>query len=371
MLCLAIETSCDDTSVAILEYSNSLNFEDICNNTRVLSMVVSSQISVHENYGGVIPELGARLHTTNFQHVLIEAIEKAVVELKITLDEFWIRLNIIAVTSEPGLSSALKVGLEEAKALKYYINNICNNNVEIIKVNHLKGHIASAFLSKDELVTNPFPHLHLLVSGGNTQMIKLTSWLDSEIIGKTVDDAVGECYDKTARMLGFKYPGGVSLAKTAGMESGNYFKLNKAMVNDSLNLSFSGLKTQIRYLVQKAKIEGLEYDKNLEPYELDTLTKPNLEDNLSDLSPKLEFITNMCISIQTICTEQMVRKFKLALKKDLYRTIGVSGGVSANLMLRTSLSDLKLKLYTPSLKLTGDNAAMIGLAGILDHLHKN
>ncbi|MGL4757942.1 MAG: tRNA (adenosine(37)-N6)-threonylcarbamoyltransferase complex transferase subunit TsaD [Patescibacteria group bacterium] len=366
MICLAIETSCDDTSVAILQFDDHSIFEDILNSTKILSSVVSSQVKTHALYGGVIPEIGARLHTTNFQPVMLEAITQAINQLKITTEEFWKDLNLIAVTNEPGLNSALKVGIEEAKAIKHFLKKNYDNNVALIKVNHLKGHIASSFLESESKIDNPFPHLHLLVSGGNTQILHLNSWSDSKIVGKTVDDAVGECYDKTSRMLGFKYPGGVGLARTAGLEAGNYINLNKAMLNESLNTSFSGLKTQVRYITQGVEIEGFEYEKYLNEKEIEELRISKIE----ELSPKLKFVKESCISIQTVCTEQLKRKLKSALSKYESKTIGLSGGVSANLHLREELTKLEKQLYKPLLKYTGDNAAMIGMAGVLDYMEK-
>ncbi len=366
MICLAIETSCDDTSVSILEFEESSSFEHIVSTTTVLSTITSSQITTHAKYGGVIPELGARLHTTNFQPVLSEALKIACEKINISQDNFWRQLDLIAVTNEPGLNSALKVGIEQAKALQYYINHNYNNNVAMIKVNHLKGHIASSFLENGKIVESPFPHLHLLVSGGNTQILRLDSWHNSTIIGKTVDDAVGECYDKTARMLGFKYPGGVSLARTADLERGNYIGLNKAMVKESLNTSFSGLKTQVRYITQSTQIEGFEYERYLEQSEIEDLINCNAD----QLNPKLKFIKQACISIQEVCTEQLVRKIKNAIVSLEPKSLGLSGGVSANLLLRQEFSTLGYSLHKPHLKYTGDNAAMIGLAGILDYLLK-
>jgi N6-L-threonylcarbamoyladenine synthase len=366
MICLAIETSCDDTSVSILEFKDSSTFEEIVSSTKVISSVTSSQISTHSQYGGVIPELGARLHTTNFQPVLLEAVNKSLEYFDYTIHEFWSNLNLIAVTNEPGLNSALKVGLEQAKALKYYLTKSFENDVHVIKVNHLKGHIASSFLENGVLDTSPFPHLHLLVSGGNTQILNLNSWNDSVILGKTVDDAVGECYDKTSRMLGFKYPGGVGLARTAGLEQGNYIKLNRAMLNDSYNTSYSGLKTQVRYITQALNIPEYVYEEYLTDNEIEVLQN---SDTLH-LNQKLKFIKDASISIQTICTEQLVRKVKLAINNIQPISLGLSGGVSANLLLRQELSTQGFDLKKPHLKYTGDNAAMIGLAGILDYLLK-
>ena len=370
MICLAIETSCDDTSVAILEYSDTSTFENIVSTTKVLSSCVSSQIEIHAVYGGVIPEIGARYHTTNFLPVMKAALIEAGGKLGVSEEQLLESLDMIAVTKEPGLHSALKVGIEEAKALQYFINHKYQKLVPIQYVNHLHGHIASSFLENGELSSSPFPHLHLLVSGGNTQILKINSWEDINIIAKTVDDAVGECYDKTARMIGFQYPGGVSLARIAGLEDKNYIGLNRAMLNDSLNMSYSGLKTQVRYIIQACNIAGVTYEVNMSDEDRIYLIETQLEDITN---PRLKFLKELCISVQSVCTEQLIRKMKLALRNnDLdnkIATLGVSGGVSANLLLRQNLGSIaKYPIYRPQLKYTGDNAAMIGLAGILNVL---
>jgi N6-L-threonylcarbamoyladenine synthase len=358
MYCLGIETSCDDTSIALLEYKESNDFVDLCNSTKVLASKVSSQIKIHENYGGVIPELGARYHTTNFLPVLESVLLQAEELKELSRESIIKKISFIAVTVEPGLSSALKVGIEEAKALKYFFQKIYNHDISILSVNHLHGHIASSFLEKDIIDTSPFPHLHLLVSGGNTQIIEVLDWGNSLIIGKTIDDAVGECFDKTARMIGIKYPGGVKLAKIAALEDCNILSLNKAMQNNSLNTSFSGLKTQIRYLIQANEYKGLKYEEHLTDDEIDTLIKNDLKELLN---PKLKFIKELCISIQSICTEQLERKFKKALELKKYKSVGLSGGVSANLLLRSKISNLNNSCYLPHLQY----AAMIAFAGIL------
>ena len=373
MICLAIETSCDDTSVAILEYHNSTSFENIVSTTKVLSSCVSSQIEVHAVYGGVIPEIGARYHTTNFLPVLKAAILESCSKLGIDETALLQAIDLIAVTKEPGLHSALKVGIEEAKALQYFIKLKYGRMVPIEYVNHLHGHIASSFLENGVLTFSPFPHLHLLVSGGNTQILKINSWTDINIIAKTVDDAVGECYDKTARMIGFQYPGGVSLARIAGLKDKNIIGLNRAMLNDSLNMSYSGLKTQVRYIIQACNIAGVTYEGNMSDEDRIYLIETQLEDITN---PRLKFLKELCISVQSVCTEQLIRKMKLALRNnDIDKkiiTLGVSGGVSANLLLRQNLGSIaKYPIYRPQLKYTGDNAAMIGLAGILNKLIKN
>jgi N6-L-threonylcarbamoyladenine synthase len=378
MLCLAIETSCDDTSIAILEYPDTNNFYEKLSQTVVLSSKVSSQIDIHSEYGGVVPEIGARLHATNIISVLDQTILEVANLKRLSKDELFASLDIIAVTTTPGLASALKVGIEEAKAISHFVTLKTGKSLLIVNVNHLQGHIASSFLenysenNQDEI----FPHLHLLVSGGNSQTIKIESkeaWGRGEfnIIGKTLDDAAGECFDKTARMLGLKYPGGVSLAKIAGVIDMNYYELNRGMLKqpkDSYDLSFSGLKTQVRYLAQDFEtVENCyKYEEYLKMGEIQLLIENDLK-ALENLNiSKLVFVKKLAISIQSMVVEQLTRQIKKAYKQGGIKTIGLSGGVSANLLLRQNLAKSIAKpLFKPHLKYTGDNAAMIGFAAIL------
>ena len=366
MLCLAIETSCDDTSVSVLEYQQLDNFIDICNTTTVISSKISSQVDIHALYGGVVPEIGARYHATNFLTVLRSVVDEVKLKKDLNLNQFWNNIDLIAVTSTPGLLSSLKVGIEEAKALQFFLKKNYKKEVKIEYVNHLHGHIASSFLEVEKMAKSPFPHLHLLVSGGNTQILNIKEWGKIDIVSKTLDDAVGECLDKTGRMLGFTYPGGVTLAKVAGLSIGNSFDLNHAMKNDSYNMSYSGLKTQVRGITQKINNFGFSYEQYLTQEEKNYLIITDLE-NITD--KRLRFIKEGSIAIQTIAMEQLTRKMKMVKKSFEPESIGLSGGVSANLLLRDNLFKLSNKqLFKPQLKYTGDNAAMIGFAGILNIL---
>lgn len=230
----------------------------------------------------------------------------------------------------------------------------------------------------DELV---FPHLHLLVSGGNSQLLLLNSFSDWQIIGQTLDDAAGECFDKIGRMIGFQYPAGVSLAKTAKFNDTNYLKLTVGMQGNNqnnkpnnYNYSFSGLKTAVRYLVQKSTINEIEFEKSLQPEEIKQLIKT---EQIGDLeSEKLKFIYQICCSTQSVVITQLLNKVEKALKNYSIKSIGLSGGVSANLLLRQKLTELTdaysiQYLFKPHLKLTGDNAIMIGLAGLAGLYEEN
>ncbi len=227
--------------------------------------------------------------------------------------------------------------------------------------------------------SNPlFPHLHLLVSGGNSQLILLESWNNWKIIGQTLDDAAGECYDKTGRMLGLKYPAGISISRIAKFHLENYLELPISMQKSgNYNYSFSGLKTAVRNQINKINQKdslGLIYEKPLNPEEFQALVDTK---NLFDLNklnnPKLEFVYKACVSIQTAIVAQLISKVELAIKDFCPSSLGVSGGVSASLILRQELSKVAFKyrlpeLLLPQLQYTGDNAVMIGLAGILEDL---
>ena len=223
-----------------------------------------------------------------------------------------------------------------------------------------------------------FPHLHLLVSGGNSQLILLQSWNNWKIIGQTLDDAAGECYDKTGRMLGLKYPAGISISRIAKLHLENYLELPISMQKSgNYNYSFSGLKTAVRNQINKINQKdnlGLVYEKPLNPNEFQALVDiENLEDLNKLNNPKLEFVYKACVSIQTAIVAQLISKVELVIKDFHPSSLGVSGGVSASLILRQELSKVTHKynlpeLLLPQLQYTGDNAVMIALAGILEDL---
>ncbi len=429
MVILAIETSCDETSIAFLESDfdavlDSDNFLGCINSFKIVAHTISTQVATHAQYGGVIPEIGARLHAEQI-HYLFEKTVREALENKDLVDEllafnatpslsalplqggefivqffesskvkeFLTKIDYICVTTEPGLRSALRVGEEFAKTIQFYVDLKYQKEVEIIKVNHLKGHVFSSFFDfrravevkkhpvssaatpqeenfmKSDLEafydksTSVFPHLHLLVSGGNSQLLLLKSPFESKIIGQTLDDAAGECFDKTARMFGLDYPGGVTLSKIAGLEDINYLDLPISMKNSGdLNFSFSGLKTAVRYYIQKNDL--LEYETKLSESNLNLLLNNDL-DQLKD--ERLVLIKKLCISIQSVITEQLIHKLKKAKLQFTPKSIGLSGGVSANNLLRSKIKKISVdcKLFTPDLSLTGDNAVMIGLAGAI------
>ena len=232
-----------------------------------------------------------------------------------------------------------------------------------------------------QLDTSHFPHLHLLVSGGNSQLILLASWDDWQIIGQTLDDAAGECFDKTGRMLGLKYPAGISISRIAKMHLNNYLELPISMQKSgNYNYSFSGLKTAVRNQINKINQSqnlGLVYEKPLNPGQFQALVDAQSLADIEALEPgdlpKLEFIYKTCVSIQTAIVAQLISKVTKAIIDYQPKSLGVSGGVSASLILRQELTKLSDRynlgdLLLPQLKYTGDNAVMIGLAGILDDM---
>lgn len=313
---LAIESSCDDTSASVL-----------CND-RILSNIVANQ-SVHEQYGGVVPELASRAHEKNIVPVVHQALQKA----GITKEQ----LSAIAFTQGPGLMGSLLVGGSFAKSLSLALD------IPLLGVNHMQGHILAHFIDEEGFDKPEFPFLAMTISGGHTQIIRVNDYFDMEVIGETTDDAVGEAFDKSAKILGLPYPGGPLVDKYAQL--GNpVFPFTKPKV-DGLNFSFSGLKTQILYFIQKKTKEN-----------------PNfIEENLHDI----------CASIQHIIIEIIMDKLKQAVKETGINQIAIGGGVSANSGIRKTLKEAEQKFgwktFIPKFEYTTDNAAMIGITGYLKY----
>jgi N6-L-threonylcarbamoyladenine synthase len=403
MLTLAIESSCDETSIAILQDFNQEksqeNFYQNINSIKTLINLVSSQINVHKEFGGVVPELGAREHARNINQLFLLAIKKVSQKLSITELEVHQKISKIVVTSTPGLSSALKVGVEFAKSLQFFLDKELGVKTDLKLANHLKGHILSCFYKnleegqnldlKNEFAnknTKIFPHLHLLVSGGNTQLLLLKNQKEFEIIGKTLDDAAGETLDKAGRMMGLPYPAGIWIAKIADLNHTNYFNLPIGMAKKpGLDFSYSGLKTAIRYFVQKQNFENWKFEKKLtedfinkiilEKKELEktlnqgkNLDKSNILTRFKKEDLELvKFIYQLCCSTQSVVISQLIQKFKKGIKEYNPASIGISGGVSANLLLRQEVKKIfdNSKIFIPHQTLTGDNAVMIGLSEML------
>ena len=319
---LGIESSCDDTSAAIIK------------DGYLLSNIIANQ-EVHKAYGGVVPELASRAHQQNIIPVVDRAIKLAGIKKE--------DISGIAFTRGPGLLGSLLVGNSFAKAFALV------NKIPLIEVNHLQAHVLAHFIKeKDKENKQPeFPFLCLLVSGGHTQIVKVNDYFDMEIIGQTIDDAAGEAFDKCAKTIGIPYPGGPLIDKYAQEGNEKAFHFNRPKI-DGLNYSFSGLKTAFMYFVRDRIKENPDFVKQ----------------NRNDL----------CASIQFTIIDILLDKLKKAIKQTGIKEIAVAGGVSANSGLRKALFALgeqqKLNVYFPEFKFTTDNAAMIAITGYYKYLKK-
>jgi N6-L-threonylcarbamoyladenine synthase len=312
MLILAIETSCDETAAAIVK-----------DGREVLSNIVATQIDEHKLYGGVVPEISSRRHCENIAAVTEEAFSAA----EVSLD----RIDRIAVTNEPGLIGSLLVGINFAKGLALAAGK------PLVFVNHLHGHIAANYITHKNLEP---PYLCLVVSGGNTIIAEISDYTAFSVIGKTLDDAAGEAFDKAARAMGFPYPGGMEIDRIAGEYETLYgteklIKFTKPHTENPLDFSFSGLKTAVLNYINSAKQKGEETD-----------------------------IPLLAASFRRTAAEILCDKFISAAKQKGYRKLAISGGVAANSLLREELTRLaaenSFELFLPERCYCGDNAAMIG-----------
>ena len=305
MITLGIESSCDETAVAVIE-----------DGRKILSNIVDTQIPIHEKYGGVVPEIASRNHIEAISRVTKKALEDA----KITIDD----IDAITPTYGPGLVGALLVGLSYAKALSYATGKT------LVGVNHIQGHIAANYITYKELEP---PFLCVMMSGGNTQIISVKNYTEFEVLGKTRDDAIGEAFDKVARVVGLGYPGGPKVDKLAQQGQSNIELPKTHFDTETLDFSFSGIKTAVINLHHK---------------------QPDI--NKADL----------CASFEKNVTETLLHNVEKAIKKTGLKTIALAGGVSANSYIRNAFKELEkdgIKVYMPDLKLCTDNAAMIASAG--------
>jgi len=307
---LGIESSCDETSAAI------------CRNGEVLSNVIATQ-SIHTAYGGVVPELASRAHMQHIVPVVDEAIRNAGISLK--------EVDAIAFTQAPGLIGALLVGAGFAKSLALSLN------IPVIGVHHMQAHVLSNLIEKP---VPEFPFLCLTVSGGHTQIVLCRSPLDLEILGETIDDAAGEAFDKTAKLLGLPYPGGPLIDRYASSGNPDRFQFAEPQL-EALNFSFSGLKTSVLYFLQKEVKQNPDF----------------IQQNLHDL----------CASVQHTIIKILLKKLKKASLETGISQICLAGGVSANKGLRSALQEMANKyhwhIHIPSFEYCTDNAAMIALTG--------
>ena len=304
ILTLGIESSCDETSVSVVK-----------NGREILSNIIDTQIPIHEKYGGVVPEIASRNHIEAISRVTKKALEEA----NVKFDD----IDTITPTYGPGLVGALLVGLSYAKALTFAINK------PLVGVNHIQGHIAANYITYPELKP---PFLCVMTSGGNTQLVHVKNYTEFEVLGKTRDDAIGEAFDKVARVVGLGYPGGPKVDKLAKEGNPNAIELPKTHF-DNLDFSFSGIKTAVINLHHK-----------------------NPDVNKADL----------CASFEKTVTEILLENAEKALKQTGLKTIALAGGVSANSYIRNEFLKLEkqgIKVYMPDLKLCTDNAAMIASAG--------
>ena len=315
MLTLGIETSCDDTGLALLEGSRN-----------VLAEVLSSQTEIHAPYGGVVPEVASRMHEEKFLPLLIKLLESA--QIKDPSKE----IDLIAITVGPGLMGSLLVGVMSAKGLAQAWG------VPIVGVNHLEGHIFANVMAHESLCP---PFLSLVVSGGHTEIYLVRDYGDYELLGKTRDDAAGECYDKVAKILGLSYPGGPVIDKLAEKGDPLAFKFPVPLSSsDEVEFSFSGLKTAVLWTIKKLKAEGKSFP-----------------------------IEDLCASFQKAVVTSLLGKVRLAVKKTGIKKVAISGGVSANSGLRAALKeDGDIEAFIPPIRMCTDNGAMIAAAGFSKYM---
>lgn len=313
---LAIESSCDETSCAIVK-----------NGRWVISNIISSQIDIHKRFGGVVPEVASRMHLEAINNIVDQALKEA----KMSLED----VDVIAVTKGPGLVGALLVGISEAKALSYVTKK------PLVGVNHMKGHICAAFITHKDL--NP-PFICLLISGGHTYLVEVKDFNDMKVIGKTMDDACGEAYDKVARSLGMPYPGGPCVEECA--KSGNEKAIDFPRVmleKDSYDFSFSGLKTAVLNYLNSKKQKNEEISKE-----------------------------DVCASFQRAVFDVLISKTKRLMQEKNLDKLVVAGGVSANNTLKNEIEKMakenNYKTYFPKKILCTDNAAMIASSGYFEYL---
>lgn len=323
MLILGIESSCDETAASVCEFT-----ED--GQKRILSNAVASQIAIHRLYGGVVPEIASRAHSEAICPIVTEALETS----GKSLDD----IDAIAVTSTPGLIGALLVGVSFAKSLAY------STGKPLIAVNHIKGHVAANYFVYPELKP---PFLAAVVSGGHTSIIKVNSYTDFERIGRTRDDAAGEAFDKVGRVMGLYYPCGAEMDKMASEGDKKAFKFPSAAIHDdTLDFSFSGMKTAVLNTLNGFAQKGTEYKKE-----------------------------DIAASFTESFTESVAKKLEEALHRTEMNTLVLAGGVSANSHLRKALAEMceknGVRFCCPPLSLCGDNGAMIAAQGYYEYLEGN
>lgn len=320
MYILGLESSCDETSAAIVEMDQGVR--------RICANIVASQIDIHRLYGGVVPEIAGRAHIEAVTRITHEALDEAGLSLS--------DIGLVSVTSHPGLIGALLVGVNFGKSLAFA------NNIPLVGTDHVRGHIAAAYLAYPDLEP---PFLGVVLSGGHTSFYVVKSYTDFEEIGSTRDDAAGEAFDKIGRVIGLPYPGGAALDKLAYEGNKDAYKLpSPALGGDTLDFSFSGLKTAALNLIHNAEQKGEEISR-----------------------------ADLAASFTGVIADGFAKKLKMALKQTGLKTVVLAGGVSANSHLRAAATAVcekqKARLCLPPLSLCGDNAAMIAAQGYYEYLN--
>ena len=322
MLILGIDTSCDDTSAAVVE-----------DGRKIVSNIVSSQSEIHTKYGGIVPELAARRHI----EMILPVVEEALRQAAVTLSD----LSAIAVCHGPGLIGSLLVGCSFAKAVCY------SRDIPLVAVNHLEGHLLSPFLEEH---APDFPFIALIVSGGHTSLYVAEDYGNYTLLGRTRDDAAGEAYDKVSKLIGLGYPGGPLIDRLAREGNPGAISFPRAYLPETYDFSFSGLKTAVRNYVKTGVQHTEERSSGMEPGEL-----------------SIERLRDIAASFQAAVVDVLVRKTKWAVKKKKIGRVTLSGGVSANGVLRENMKrmgeELKVQVFIPPVSLCTDNAAMIAAAG--------
>ena len=317
---LGIESSCDDTAAAVI------------NNDVILSNVVATQ-KIHEAYGGVVPELASRAHQQNIVPVVHQALQQANIDKK--------QLSAIAFTRGPGLMGSLLVGTSFSKSFAFGLD------IPLLDVNHMQAHILAHFIKAKGQEPPSFPFLALTISGGHTQIVRVSNYFDLQVIGQTIDDAVGEAFDKSAKILGLPYPGGPLIDAHAKKGDPKKFMFPKPKVSP-LDFSFSGLKTAVLYFVQKNVAKNPDF----------------IQENLEDI----------CASLQHTIVDYLMDKLKNAVKQTGITRVAIGGGVSANSGIRAALQEAEQKygwhVHIPKFEFCTDNAAMIAMVGALKYKQK-
>lgn len=338
-LILGLETSCDETAAAI-----------VADGREILSNVVASQVELHRRYGGVFPEVASRQHVLDIIPVIREALAQAKVD--------WGALDALAVTAGPGLVGSLLVGVNVAKAIAWA------RNLPVIGVNHLEAHLYANWLiplrdDKDRIAPPQFPLVCLIVSGGHTDLVLMTGHGQYRVLGRTLDDAAGEAFDKVARLLGLGYPGGPAIQEAAEGGNPNRFNLPRAILEDSYDFSFSGLKTAVLRIVQEYEGAGKQPTK-----QRSRLIASRKVPLLSQLP-----LADLAASFQAAVVDVLVQKTKRAAEEFQAKEVLLAGGVASNVLLRQQMSaQINVPVRYPPPVLCTDNAAMVAAAGYFKHV---